>query len=208
VRFVIAGSRSLHPGQLVVVATSAVEVLATVVIGTGQVVEGVPDLTAAGAIVRNASRADERSFGQQAAVELALVERARPCCQAADTEILEAWVVADGSRATLVLARAPLRGDVLARELTALLGMEVELWTRDGAGNEAPVSGPPGAGLPPGWIDWLVPPGAEAVVQDARSGGPHPTAGAFIERLFPAGDNWPPPRPRRRSENHEPNATE
>jgi hypothetical protein len=208
VRFVLAGSRAIHPGQIVVVATSAGEVLATVVIGTGQVMEGEPDLTVAGAIVRNASRADERSLGQQAAVELALAERARASCEAEGAEILDAWVVADGSRAMLVLSTPPLRGDVVARALTALLGMEVELWTRNAAGNEAPVSGPLGAGLPPGWTDWLVPPGATAAVQDARSDGPHPTAGAFIERLFPAGDNWPPPRPRRRSENHEPNTTE
>jgi len=195
----------LAPGQIVVVATSAGEALATVFIGTDQVLERESDLSAAGEIVRCVSPADERIFGQRAASELGLADRARACCLAAGTAPLDAWLDGAGSRVNLVLSSVPPQGDVLARDLTALLGVEVQLCVKDAAGGEVPVSGAMGAGLPPGWAGWLIEPGGEGVVQDARADEPNLTAGEFIARLFPAADNWPPPRTRgRRDRDHEP----
>ncbi len=197
VHYVAAGGLRLTPGQLVVVAHGADDALATVVIGSDQLVEIPTGLTASGRVMRIASSEEQRAFGRRGAAALRFAQRASEPCLATGTEILDSWLSPDGSRLTLMLSSAPARGDVLARELTALLGVAVALRVRDAAGNELPASGVAAAGLPPGGTDWLVPPGADAAILDATTDGPAPTAGSFIERLFPAADNWPPPRRRR-----------
>ncbi len=197
VRYVAVHGLKVSPGQLVVVAHGAEEALATVVVGSGQILEAPPGLTSAGRVVRMASSSEQRAFGRRSARGLGLLDRASGPCRAQGAAVVDGWLDPTGSQVTLVLSAAPPRGDGLARELTALLGVDVTLRVRDAMGREAASSGAMAAGLPLGGSDWLVPPGAAPVVLDIAGSGTSPTAGAFIERLFPAADQWPPPRRRR-----------
>lgn len=58
----------LTPGQLVVVAYAQGEALASVVVGSGQIVENEPAVVPTGVVVRLASDADARALGGRAAM--------------------------------------------------------------------------------------------------------------------------------------------
>jgi hypothetical protein len=188
------GSYHLEPGQLVVVAGSDDEWVASVAIGSGQLVENEAGAAPVGRVVRLAEEADVRAFGQRMAEELGVVALARERCAAVGAEVVAAWLAPDGSRATITLAEGVSGADGLAREIAALLGIDVVLQALDDEGAALPINGVDGAGLPADWTDWLVLPGAGPVLQVRIEESGNLTAGGFIERLFPTAENWPPAR--------------
>jgi hypothetical protein len=197
VHYVDAASYELNPGVLVVVAVEGEERLATVVIGTGQIIDLQGEMTPVGRVVRAADPGEIRTYGRRAARELEIASRLGPRLADAGAEVVDAWLTPDGARAVIVLGTAPVRADAISRELTVLLGIDVELRARTGAETSQSLSGATGAGLPAGWAEWMVPMDAEPSLSRSTDQTSFSLADAFIARLFPGEDEWPPPRPRR-----------
>jgi hypothetical protein len=199
VLFVDAAGHHLEPGRLVIIVGSDGEQIATVAIGSGQVVENGAAAAPVGRVLRIADEADIHAHGQRMAEGLGIISRARERCREAGAEVIAAWVTPDGSRATLTLARAVPQADDLARSLVALLGIDIALEAQD-EGAARPISGVDGAALPADRAEWLVPPGATPMLLQPVDSAGELTAGAFIEQLFPADENWPPARLQRRTQ--------
>lgn len=187
VRFVDAAGHDLAPGQFVVTDGREGARIATVVVGSGQVIEVEGEVQVVGRVRRIASQEDVRAFGRRTAQELGVTSRAAAPCAEAGAEIADAWLTPDGARALIVLRGAIPHPDALARSLAALLGIDVAIWWTEGEA-AIPGSGVEGAGLPAGWDEWLVPPGAPPRLEERLDETPEPFAGRFIEKLFPSSE--------------------
>ena len=129
VRWLDAGQISVGAGDLVVAREGGEDVLATVVVGAGQVVgtEALP--IAPSGILRLATGEDERTLGRQAVSSLGASDRLGWLVQerAEGARILDAQISADGAKVRVLLDGMASSPDELALVLTREIGLPVDL---------------------------------------------------------------------------------
>lgn len=175
------GGYILTPGQLVVIEDSRGQHLATVVIGSDQLIENEPEQAPTTRVVRPATQEDAEKFGRLSAEDLGVRRRAEAELA---VRIEDAWLSTDGSRLITVCPESDEATDTLARQLTGLFGLPVDVLRRAADGSLRAASGVLAAGLPQGWAEWLAGPGETPSVKDLRGIAADPSARDFIDRLF------------------------